>query len=277
MKEREEDMTNNTEILAKHKKLRAAIRYYLHGRDFNVALKAMNFAEDYHDGTRKDGITPEFDHQVRIAHYVRTLPNLLYPEETIATVFLHDVPEDYDVNHEEIARLFGNVISVPTELVTKTLGYVTNPYDYYEGVASNPISSIVKGGDRVHNVQSMIDVFDKHKQIDYMAEVREFFLPMIKTAKRNFPEQEAAYENIKHMLESHPPSKSSISSQNISMTNRLINNLLNTDTSPPTSASTHVWGGQTFSRRSGTSTLPLAPRGAWASAHRFRPQGLRGH
>jgi len=190
------------ETLFQHKKLRAAIRYYLIGRNFNVALKAMNFAEKFHDGIRRDKITPEFDHQVRIALFVRTLPNILHPEETLATVFLHDVPEDYDVVHDEIARMFGNDISVATELVTKTLSYAANPQLYYDGIANNPISSIVKGGDRVHNIQSMIGVFDKHKQIDYMNEVREFFLPMIKTAKRNFPEQEAAYENIKHMLES---------------------------------------------------------------------------
>lgn len=203
MKEREEDMVNHTEILVKHKKLRSSLRYYLHGREFYNALRAMNFAEDYHDGTRKDGITPEFDHQVRIANYVRTLPNLTFPEETIATVFLHDVPEDYDVEHEEIARLFGNEVSVATKLMTKFHhGSWVQPERYFNEMAKNPISSIAKGGDRVHNIQSMLGVFDANKQVEYMNEVRIFFLPMLKTARRNFPEQEAAYENIKHMLES---------------------------------------------------------------------------
>lgn len=184
-----------------HKKLRSTLRYYLAGKEYYVALKAMNFAEQFHTGLRKDKETPEFNHQIRIAHYVRTLPVLLHPEETIATVFLHDVPEDYDVGHEEIAIKFGNMISEATELVTKVhRGIRKESFWYFDRIEKCPIASIVKGADRIHNLQSMINTFDTEKQRKYMFEVKEHFLPMLKTARRSFPEQEASYENIKHML-----------------------------------------------------------------------------
>lgn len=190
-----------SETLFRHKKLRSAMRYYLQGRGFYIALKAMNFAEVHHNGTRKDLVTPEFDHQVRIAHFIRTLPDLIYPEETIATVFLHDTPEDYAVGHEEIEMRFGSMVSVATELVTKVhRGIKKHMPTYFDEMAKDPIASIVKGGDRIHNLQSMLGVFDDKKQQQYMTEVRTFFLPMLKQARRNFPEQEAAYENLKHML-----------------------------------------------------------------------------
>jgi len=190
-----------SETLFNYKKRRSAMRYYLQGRGYFIALKAMNFADAHHKGTRKDLITPAFDHQIRIAHFVRTLPDLLYQEETIATVLLHDTPEDYDVGHDEIELKFGSIVSVATELVTKVhRGDKKHMPTYFDQIATDPIASIVKGADRVHNLQSMVGVFDEKKQLQYMDEVRRFFLPMLKKARRNFPEQEAAYENIKHML-----------------------------------------------------------------------------
>lgn len=144
-----------------HKKLRSTLRYYLAGKGWHTALKAMNFAEHYHTGTRKDGVTPEFDHQVRIAHFVRTLPDLMHPEETIATAFLHDVVEDYDVAIAALIKQFGPMITHSSEAVTKRKGVLDELAleIYFMGIQDDPIASIVKGADRIHNLQSMIGVF----------------------------------------------------------------------------------------------------------------------
>jgi hypothetical protein len=64
------------------------------------------------------------------------------------------------------------------------------------------VASIVKGADRVHNVNSMVGVFTKEKQARYAGEVEKYFLPMLKQARKNFPEQLDAYFNIMHMLRS---------------------------------------------------------------------------
>ena len=48
----------------------------------------------------------------------------------------------------------------------------------------------------------MIGVFSQPRQDKYIKEVEDYFLPMLKTARRNFVRQESAYENIKHVLNS---------------------------------------------------------------------------
>lgn len=179
-------------------KLKLSLRYWLHGKEYFTALKAMDLAASYHKGMRKDGKTPEFHHQVSIAAYIRTLPNLLKREETIAAAFLHDLVEDYSFSLIELENRFGPVITKSVKLLTKdTEGY----YDiYFDGIGSNDIASIVKGADRMHNFQSMVGVFTKEKQLDYINECEQLIMPMLKDARRLFPEQETAYENIKLVL-----------------------------------------------------------------------------
>jgi (p)ppGpp synthase/HD superfamily hydrolase len=178
-------------------KLKITLRYFLLGREYYMAADALEYAAQYHTGFRKDGVTPEFQHQIEIAHYVRTLlPSLMFPEDTIAAVLLHDVPEDYGVPHAEISNRFGPKVGRAVFLMDK------NSNANFAAIGEDPIASIAKGGDRSHNLQSMQGVFTREKQLKYIAEARNDFLPMLKTARRLFPKQEAAYENIKHMLNS---------------------------------------------------------------------------
>ena len=179
-----------------------SIRYWLHGKDYHLALKALEYASSFHAGLRKDGVTPEFDHQLSIALYIKTFySHLDFPEETLAVVFLHDVAEDFDVGFEELESLFGITVSEATKLLTKKhRGHKLSLPQYYDAMSRNPIASIVKGGDRIHNHQTMCGVFDKEKQLNYITETNELILPMLKSARRRFTKQEPAYENIKLML-----------------------------------------------------------------------------
>ena len=182
-------------------KQKLALRYWLMGKGYIQALEALEFAARIHTGFRKDGVTPEFAHQVAICHYVRSLPPLMFPEETIIAVLLHDAREDYDVSDEEIINRFGTLVAGAVERLTKVFRGDKKPMDrYFAEIADCPIASIAKGGDRVHNLNSMIGVFAQAKQLEYAAEGEKHFLPMVKRARRRFPQQEPAYENIKHML-----------------------------------------------------------------------------
>lgn len=188
-------------------KQKIALRYWLLGMsnvdsNYLKVLEAMEYAASFHTGYRKDNVTPEFAHQISIAHYVRTLyKNLIYPVETLCAVFLHDVCEDYDIPYSEIERLFGKIVSNATERLTKVFRNVKKtPEEYFGLISECPIASVVKGGDRIHNLQSMPGVFVINKQKGYILESETNILPAIKKAKRNFPEQELAYENIKLML-----------------------------------------------------------------------------
>lgn len=181
-----------------YEKLKISLRYFLLGAGYTRAADALEFAASYHTGMRKDGVTPEFQHQIEIAHYIRTLlPSLMYPEDTLIAALLHDVTEDYGVLHTIIDQRYGSLASTAVCLLDKN----GKPYDVYFGaMAENPIASIVKGSDRMHNIQSMVGVFSAEKQLKYMQEVEQYFLPMLKNARRLYAKQEPAYENIKHVL-----------------------------------------------------------------------------
>lgn len=181
----------------------AFLRSWLLGKEWWCAHEALEFAHRHHCGLRKDGRSPEFHHQVQIALNGRTLvPYFLHPQETIACCFLHDVLEDFDeVSEEAIESTFGPRILVAVELLTKKRGGFKKSYDQYFGqLPHDPIASLVKGLDRCHNVWTMRGVFDLAKRRRYVEEIDAWFLPMLKAARKRFPQQEPAYQNIAQQL-----------------------------------------------------------------------------
>lgn len=179
-----------------------ALRYWLLGAGYTRALRAMEFAQRYHNGTRKDG-APEFSHQIAIASFVRTLPGLIYTEDTLATVMLHDTVEDFGVSVDQIRDLFGDRVAEATWAVTKKMpvihagqkvGKVERDEDeLYAEMANDPIASIVKPADRMHNQSTMVGAFGLEKRASYVDFTDRLILPMMKIARRRHPEQEPAY------------------------------------------------------------------------------------
>jgi len=180
---------------------RERMRAWLLGKEYYNAVRALEFAAKYHVGLRKDGTTPEFHHQISIAHYLRTLPNLRDQELVLITIFLHDVVEDYDVPPDTIRAQFGETVCNAVLLMSKVCrGKKKGTEEYYAAMHGNPIASVCKGADRIHNFQTMPSVFSCEKQLRYIAECEAHILPMLAEARNNFPDQELAYENIKHAL-----------------------------------------------------------------------------
>lgn len=182
----------------------SAMRYWLLGRNYLNALKAFEFAQKHHTGLRKDGVSEEFSHQMFIASFARTLvPGLMRPEDTLAAIFLHDVCEDYPVSFAEVERMFGPGVRVPVELLTKKKDGVRIPdEEYYARMAGDPVASIAKAVDRAHNIFTMNEAnWSLDKQEKYLShDLSILVLPMLKEARRLFPEQEMAYENVKTLL-----------------------------------------------------------------------------
>lgn len=186
-----------------------SLKYWLQGKGYHNALRALEHNHRLFVGVRRDGVTPEFDHHVCQAHYMRTLlPHLMHPEETLCAIFFHDTFEDHGVSFQEVVSCFddsafGQRVADASWKVTKTWrGERFDDKVVFGNIGSCPIASLVKGGDRIHNFQSMIGVFSIEKQRVYVQEGIEFFLPMLKEAERNFPSQEPAYKNIRTFLKS---------------------------------------------------------------------------
>ena len=189
------------ELEQDYTKQKIVIRAWLQGRGYFNALRAMDFAEKRHVGTRKDG-SPEFSHQVSQALYAITLVDyFLYPEETICVIFLHDVVEDYGVTEEELTELFGVMVAKAVIKISKVVNGVRIPDEiYYPNMENDPIVTLAKPIDRFHNVFSMLGGFKPEKQVSYTEETVKKVMPLLKFGRRRFPEQTAAYENIKLIL-----------------------------------------------------------------------------
>jgi (p)ppGpp synthase/HD superfamily hydrolase len=184
-------------------KTKVALRYWLQGKEYFSAIRALDFARSYHQGMRKDGVTPEFAHQVSIASHVRTFDGLLlFPEETIITALLHDVREDYEVSDEEIRSLFGEKVASSVDALTKEFRGKKRPsIEVFAAIGNDPIASVVKLADRIHNQDSMVGVFGVAKMLEYVQETNEYFWPMLKRARRVWCEQEPIYEALGLVLD----------------------------------------------------------------------------
>lgn len=187
----------------RYDKLSIALRNYLLGARYYSALNCFDYAQKIHTGLRKDGVTPEFQHQIEIALFITTLKDLQNEEAVISAALLHDVLEDYpNVSPQDIKKLAGKEVRDAVVLLSKEVEGRTrcSPEAYFSQISKNPIASIVKGCDRIHNLRTMVGVFTKEKQLKYVKEALEFFLPMLKVSFGLFPIQHLAYVNIRTTL-----------------------------------------------------------------------------
>lgn len=198
-----------------HKKLRNVLFNRFMGMAkvnsaYHIVVKAFLFAEQLHQGVRKDGVTPEFYHQLSILGRSLCFHDLLTnPVDVYVAILLHDSPEDYPHVIGRIKTEFPNHAAFslslskydfihkehqPPEVIKKSMS------DYMQELSESPVLSVAKLLDRLHNLSTMLGVFSPEKIMQYIQEVEEYFLPMLKQAKARFPEQEAVYEIIKSDL-----------------------------------------------------------------------------
>ena len=190
------DKLNNFE------KLLISARYWLlgmaeHDSRYYKVLEAMEYGRERHNGTRNGG-QPEFIHQLGIFHHLRTLHRHIKSPVTVYTlVFLHDVVEDKNVPLLEIEQIWGVEVARKLDLLSKeVLGVKKTSYSL-DPVFEDEDASVVKGGDRVNNVTSMVGVFKRARLERYVKETADEFFPRLKAARRKFPHQEPVYEALK--------------------------------------------------------------------------------
>lgn len=180
----------------------ATMRAWLLKKGWHKALAAMEFAKETHVGQRGGG-EPEFSHQLFIAFYIITIEKLLmFPEETVCVAFLHDIHEDYDTSREELVRRFGEMVAASTITISKVRdGVRILDAQYYKEMEEDPIASVVKGVDRPHNLHTMgFTSWSIDKRQAYVDFTFDKVLPMLKAARRRFPQQEPAYQNLKSLI-----------------------------------------------------------------------------
>jgi (p)ppGpp synthase/HD superfamily hydrolase len=176
-------------------KLKTFYRGYFEGYKMDQSLKALDLAMKFHTGSRKGG-APEVTHQFEI---VNLLIQLLQGhckskqiDEIIASGFLHDVVEDYPdrFSFDDLSKNFSKDVYRTVKAVTKPADFdkysETDHEKYYKQILKIPEAVLVKLGDRIQNVQT-IGGLKLDRQKEYVVEVEEHFLPMLKKARRLYP------------------------------------------------------------------------------------------
>ncbi len=169
-----------------------------------AAYAAFEFARQHHTGWRKDNTTPEFHHQLAIVSEVLAIAP---PDDALVLVIgalLHDISEDYKIHKFEIKERFGVEVANLVESVTKKFdGEKKDIVAYYAHIATIKNSAIIKGFDRLVNIESMNNlkpdgtpVFTLEKQKSYITETNALVIPMLKEAQKNFPEAHRIFNGI---------------------------------------------------------------------------------
>lgn len=77
-----------------------------------MMIKAMHFASEKHRGQLRKGNlnTPYINHPIKVAYTLQTIGGIT-DETVLAAALLHDVIEDTDATHQDIANLFNKKIA----------------------------------------------------------------------------------------------------------------------------------------------------------------------
>ncbi len=172
--------------------------------------KVLPFARNLHNGQTRKGHdhVPYIYHPLLVACHAIALG--LSDDDLISTALLHDVCEDCGITPEELPVNEATRRSIA--LLTNKQGKSPEVLDaYFKGIASDRIATMVKLIDRCNNVSEMASAFPADKMRIYIVETEEWVYPLIKYAKKAYPECEAqifviqyhlksVLETVKHML-----------------------------------------------------------------------------
>ena len=136
------------------------------GAGMKQTLKAMSFARDKHSGQFRKSGDPYIIHPLLMACNAVSIG--IRDDAVVATILLHDVCEDFRVMDGETKEIAKN--------------------RYYNMLLQSREATLTKLLDRCHNVSSMAGTFSREKLKAYIDETRQYVLPMLRKAKRVYPE-----------------------------------------------------------------------------------------
>jgi len=187
----------------------STLRKHLLGAEYRHAVKALEYAPQYHTGFRKDGVTPSFHHQIKIAFSAyddRAIIKQagLKVDDVIAAAILHDTYEDNQptLRVDDLASRFGPKIARLVLQLSKVRNGITIPTDqYYQELLDYPEALIVKLYDRRNNVEGMLALSPK-KLADYILETRHL-IEVSKLAIVRYPELEGLIQHSRSQLKQY--------------------------------------------------------------------------
>ncbi len=174
-------------------KMYTYLKGYAMGQKWHDTLIALALARTAHkDQLRKSG-EPYFVHPLTVACHALALG--IEEDAVIAAALLHDVAEDCNIPIETL-RVSGETKDAVRRL-THVKGEPLEPY--YREIGESRVASLVKLLDRCDNVSTMAGVFSVEKIHQYIAETREYVLPLLRRTKDQWPED----SNVLFVLKYH--------------------------------------------------------------------------
>ncbi len=176
---------------------------YCNAKGLHQTKRALAFAWEKHNGQyRKPGHSneriPYIYHPLLLTCHALALG--LEEDDLLSACLLHDVCEDCGVQLDELP--VNDQTKEAVRLLTKPADFgKTDPEyrTYYEGIAGNRIALIVKLLDRCNNISSMATSFTDVHMAEYIRETREYFQPLMKKARDEYPE----YSNQLFLIRYH--------------------------------------------------------------------------
>lgn len=174
------------------------IKGFAKGAHMRQTLLALSIAEAAHEGQKRNGGDPYIIHPLRVAASLIALG--VADDDIIAAALLHDVPEDTKVTLDDLRRKgINNHVCEIVRLVTKRDPY--NATEYYLGISEEIGALLVKVADRCHNCSTMA-VFKQARLEKYINETNNLIIPLIRTARQEYPEYEDVLFSFKYQIRS---------------------------------------------------------------------------
>lgn len=169
-------------------KMYTFLRGYASGAGMKNTLKALSFAREKHEGQFRKSGEPYIVHPLIMACNAVSMG--IHDDSVIATILLHDVCEDCGVALAELP--VDEAVRRGVELMTfgimegETKEIAKNRY--YNLLIQSREATLTKLIDRCHNVSSMAGTFSVAKLKAYIEETRHYVLPLLRKAKKQYPE-----------------------------------------------------------------------------------------
>ncbi|MFA5713006.1 MAG: RelA/SpoT family protein [Bacteroidales bacterium] len=151
--------------------------------EFEIVLKAYEFARVAHNGTRRRSGEPYILHPIAVAGIVVEEIGLGY--KSIVAALIHDVVEDTEYSIEEVEHLFGAKIASLVDGLTK----IKSAFDSQSSSQAENFKRIlltlnddvrvilIKLADRLHNMRTL-SYMPEHKRAKVLSETMYIFIPL---------------------------------------------------------------------------------------------------
>ena len=170
-------------------KMYTYLRGYLVGAGMNESIKALGFARQKHENqTRKDG-TPYVVHPLSMACYAVALG--VKDDNIIATILLHDVPEDCDVPVDYLpvnATIRNGVKHMTITKFDTDVDKIETKCRYFNELIDSREALICKAIDRYNNLSDAPLHLSDDAVAKNVVETEILLLPILKKAKAIYPD-----------------------------------------------------------------------------------------